>query len=158
MPQTIDVKILKVESEKRPEILKEMGDYLYDSGYTKETFTNAVIEREKKYPTGLEIPSAVNVALPHADIEHVKKQALLIAVPNGPVKFKRMDAPDKDVNVELILLPVIKNPEGYVKFLSKLTLFIQKKEFLELVRGKKYSAIAAAIREECLEPLMRNPT
>ncbi len=155
MHRSIDVRVLRVRSEERSEILKEMGDYLYSKGYVKKTFTDAVIEREGKYPTGLEIPGVVNVALPHADIEHVKRQALLVAVPKGPVKFKRMDAPDKDVDVELIIMPAINEPKGYVKFLSKLTMFIQKKEFLELVRGKRYDEIAESIREECLKPLMR---
>jgi len=148
LQQTIDIKILNVRSEEQTEILEEMGNYLYNNGYVKEAFTNAVIEREKKYPTGLEIPTAVNVALPHADIEHVKKEALVIAAPKRTVKFKRMDAPDKDVDVGIILMPVINDPEGYVRFLSKLTLLIQKKEFVELVKGKKCSEIAASISEQ----------
>jgi len=148
LQQTIDIKILNVRSEDQTEVLEEMGNYLYDNGYVKETFTNAVIEREKKYPTGLEIPTAVNVALPHADIEHVKKEALVIAAPKKAVKFKRMDAPDKDVDVGIILMPVINDPEGYVRFLSKLTLLIQKKEFVELVKSKKCNEIATSISEQ----------
>jgi PTS system galactitol-specific IIA component len=66
--EKIDVKIMVIESDTWQNVLKIMGDYLYENDYVKETYTNAVIEREKTYPTGLEIPNAINVAIPHADI------------------------------------------------------------------------------------------
>jgi PTS system galactitol-specific IIA component len=148
--EKIDVKIMVIESDTWQNVLKIMGDYLYENDYVKETYTNAVIEREKTYPTGLEIPNAINVAIPHADIEHVKKQALLIGILKNPVKFFKMDDPSKQVNVELILMTVINDPKGYIKFLSKLTTLIRKEEFIKLAKKHDYDSIIKLIQEECL--------
>ena len=87
------------------EILQNIGKRLSKRGYVKESFGNALIEREKKYPTGLKTyPYAV--AIPHTDLGHVnipcisfvrlKKGVDFHEMPNAQIAGKRM----KDVVVK----------------------------------------------------------
>lgn len=148
--ENIDIKIIAIESDTWQNVLKIMGNYLYKNNYVKETYINAVIDREKVYPTGLEIPNAINIAIPHADIEHVNKQALLIGILKKPVKFFKMDNPNEQVDVEIVLMTVINDPKGYIKFLSKLTTLIRKEEFVNLAKEHNYNSIIKLIQEKCL--------
>lgn len=45
------------------EVLQSMGDAMIQAGYGEEGFTEAVLEREKDYPTGLDI-DGIGVAIP----------------------------------------------------------------------------------------------
>jgi len=131
-------------------VLRELSRFLFEKGYVKDTYEEAIIKREKEVPTGLEVPGKINVAIPHADVEHVNKEALVINIPDKPIKFKRMDDPDSFVDVKLILLLVIKNPDGYVKFLSKLTELFQDNKFVELINSKDYDGLVEYIKEKAL--------
>ncbi len=148
---SIPIEIVEVEGESWCTVLKQMAKQLVDKGYVKESYVNALIEREKNYPTGIKIPSGINVAIPHADIEHVLRQALIIGVPKNPVIFHNIEEPKETISVELILLLVIKEPEGYVSFLSKLTRLFQDKDFITFAKGKLYKKLADLIVERCLK-------
>lgn len=71
------------------EAIRRIGQAMYERGLVKETFVEAVLEREREMPTGLPLDE-INAAIPHADIEHVIKPALTIATLNEPVLFRVM--------------------------------------------------------------------
>lgn len=89
-----------VEGDTKEEVLHKLFQTLYDNGKVKESFYEAILEREKNYPTGLEV-EACNVAIPHVTPEHVKSSAVGIAILKHPVEFDRMDG-DGTVSVRLI--------------------------------------------------------
>lgn len=130
--------------------LKELAEYALSKGYVKPSYINALLEREEKYPTGIEIPNAVNVAIPHAEVEHVYRQALIIAYGEKPVRFRNIEDPDSIVDVDVILLLIISNPDGYVQFLSKLTLLFQDEEFIRLAKSHRYRELGKLVAEKCL--------
>ena len=68
------------------EVLQLMGDAMIQEGYGEEGFTEAILKREKDYPTGLDV-NGIGVAIPHTDAEHVKKEGISIAVLNPPIEF-----------------------------------------------------------------------
>lgn len=105
------------------EILKEMGKVLLEKGYVKKSFINAIIEREKDYPTGIET-NGINIAIPHADPAHVLIPTLALAVSKKNIKFKRIDAPDKIIMVKAVFMLVIKNEETHLELLKKLMNFV----------------------------------
>lgn len=148
MQPKIDILFVKVLSTDMESVLREMSQYLCEKGYVKETYEDAIIKREKAYPTGLEIPGAINVCIPHVDIEHVNRQALLIGVPNQCISFKKMDKREEDVAVELIFNLVINDPNGYVRFLSNLVVLFQDANFVKMAKEKDYQKLANAI-EKC---------
>lgn len=142
------LKILTKRSDARSwkEALKELGSYLFEEKIIKKEYINSIIKREKKFPTGLELPYDVNIAVPHGDIRFVKKSAVLISILSSPIKFRKMDAPEKKIDVHLIFVIALNNPKGYIKFLSKITKFFRTKKFSETVSHEKYNELILELK------------
>lgn len=78
------------------DLLIEMGDRFVAGGYCKPMFTEAVIHRERLYPTGIQL-ERIGVAIPHADSEFVIKEAVGFAILEEPVCFQQMGGtPDEE--------------------------------------------------------------
>lgn len=87
------------------EILREMSDRFIERGYCKPTFTEALIQREGLYPTGIQL-ERIGVAIPHADSEHVLKEAVGFSILDKSVDFHEMGG-DKDgetLGVSLVIM------------------------------------------------------
>jgi len=144
----IKILTLNVEGDNWKDILTEMSDALYKLKYVKSGYRDAIINREEKFPTGIELPGGVGVAIPHAEAKFVNEEAVVLGFPQSPVDFKRMDDPEKIAKVHCVFLLLIKNPEkGYVKFLSKLTTLFQRKEFTDAIKKKKIKEIVSLLEE-----------
>jgi len=102
------------------EVISFLSRQLEIHGYVNDGFLEAVLEREVNFPTGLYLGD-INVAIPHTEIKYAKKSGVAIARLITPVNFRRMDYPDKEVEVSLVFLLSIIDPKEYVNFLSRLT-------------------------------------
>ncbi|HUM49974.1 MAG TPA: PTS sugar transporter subunit IIA, partial [Anaerolineaceae bacterium] len=58
-----------VEAASWQEVLTLLANQLYQSGYVRESYLQAVLDRERQFPTGLRT-AEVAVALPHTEKEH----------------------------------------------------------------------------------------
>ena len=54
------------------EVLQSMGDAMIQAGYGEEGFTEAVLEREKDYPTGLDIDEILKGLLSAQSKEEIR--------------------------------------------------------------------------------------
>ncbi|WP_171016676.1 PTS sugar transporter subunit IIA [Pseudalkalibacillus caeni] len=118
----------QMEVVTREEAIDGLSVVLNESGYVKETFLSAVLEREKVHPTGL--PAAVGVAIPHTDTEHVLKPALAVGVLENPVPFQVMGNPEENVEVKIVFLLAMKEPQAQLDLLQKLMGLLQNEELL----------------------------
>lgn len=73
----------------KEEVLQILGEKLLEKGYVKESFTEAVLEREEKYPTGLRT-EPYPVAIPHTDPGHVNVPCISIVRLKCGVQFHEM--------------------------------------------------------------------
>jgi len=142
---TPDDMFLTKVSGSNEDALRQIADHLFRKGYVAHTYADALVQRERSYPTGIQLPSGLNIALPHADAQHVNRQALVIGVPDRPIQFHLMEDASKVLDAHLILLLVIKNPDGYVKFLANLTLLFQRPEFAQTVKEERYEDLLRLI-------------
>lgn len=120
---------LNIDSTEKEEILTKMAKKLISEGYAKEGYLQAVINREKEYPTGLPT-NGVGVAIPHADIKHVIKPGIAVASLKNSVRFNAMGNPDEQVYVKLIFMLAIKNPSLQISILKKLVSIFQNEQLL----------------------------
>ena len=88
----IDTSLLKpelvffdFEADDRFDFFKKLGEKLKEGGYVKDSWLDAILEREKNYPTGLECTS-ISVALPHVDPENLIKPYIAIIKPTPLAK------------------------------------------------------------------------
>jgi PTS system galactitol-specific IIA component len=107
----------------------ELVSALEKGGYVKETFAKAVLEREIIFPTGLPT-QPVGIAIPHTDCEHVKKGAIAVGILKTPVVFQEMGSLDSNVEVSIISVLAIENPDYLVNTLRQLATVFQNENFL----------------------------
>lgn len=80
---------LSLDGCSQQEIFKEVAKQLVREGMVTEGYLAALQEREQAFPTGL-ITKHLNIALPHADPEYVKKPFVYIARSVQAVTFSQM--------------------------------------------------------------------
>lgn len=100
------------------EAIELMGNALFDRGFVEEGFVESVIEREKKFPTGLS--TFIPIALPHTTPDFTKKEGFAIATLKEPVVFKDMGNPKHTLKVKIILIPVLLPKGPFNSFFSQL--------------------------------------
>src|SRR5271169_503169 len=76
--------LVKASAASSTDIIQQLGALLYNNGFVKETYVQAVIDREQIYPTGLQT-SELGFAIPHTNTEHVSRPAVAIATLEQPV-------------------------------------------------------------------------
>lgn len=142
-----DLIFFDIDADDSTTLLKQMSKKLVEKGYVKNSFVQAVIEREKKYPTGL--PTlGVRVALPHTDSKHVIKSRIAIANLKKPVVFKEMGNGIRNVSVELVFMLAIHHPKEQIEVLKKLMNIFSKYEVLLSIKEAKDASEVINILEK----------
>lgn len=113
-----------VEAESYQEIIRCLANNFYEKGYVKETFIQAVLDREEVYPTGLEAPAG-GIAIPHTDTEHVNVSAISLASLKKPVTFKVMAEPDRTVDVSIVMMLAVSDPKNIIPVLTKVISIVE---------------------------------
>ena len=125
--------LLDVEAENQFNLLEKVADNLHQLGYVKDTYKNAVIEREKVFATGL--PTLMGgVAIPHTDIQHVNTPAISIARLKNPVDFVIMGDDTATVAVDLIFMRAMKEEHAQLELLQSLMGILQDEEALSFIK------------------------
>lgn len=121
---------INLPAKTKEEVITQLGGNLFERGFVKESYVDAVLKREEVYPTGLAAVAA-GVAVPHTDAEHVLKPALSIATLNETVEFQHMAEPEKIVPVSVVMMLAVKDPTKIVPVLSKVISIIQNEEAIK---------------------------
>ncbi len=132
---TIDEKLILVKEaiNSREEIITKLGGMLFENGFVKDTFTQAVLQREITYPTGL--PARVaGVAVPHTDTDHVLKPAIAIATLAKPVTFYMMGSPDVEIQAEIVIMLAIHDAKLVIPVLRKIIFILENDAALTRIK------------------------
>lgn len=111
--------------------LTYISEVLYEKGIVKDTYLNALLEREKIYPTGV-LLDGYAVAIPHCDAAHTHRPAIFIVRPASPVTFDRADD-CATVDVSLIISLVVTHPADQLELLKALFSNLQNKQFYQFL-------------------------
>ena len=123
---------MSLEAENEADVIAQLGAEMQKKGYVRESYIAAVMEREAKLPTGLDI-NGFSVAIPHTDPEHVNQAAFAVGILKNPVPFHCMVMPDVYTPVRLVFLLAIKDPEKQVALLQQLMAVFQDVELLQAI-------------------------
>lgn len=135
-----DLVIMDLKAETDQEAIGLMAGMLYENGYVKESYIQAVKDREKEFFTGLGFEE-MGVAIPHTDPIHVNQQAIAIGILKKPVSFRTMGELDGSVEVQLMFMLAINKPDKQLDFLSRMIDSCQKE-------GNLYGLYKASSTEE----------
>jgi PTS system galactitol-specific IIA component len=116
---TIDEKLILVKESfnSRQEVITRLGKLLFDNGFVKDSYTQAVLDREVTYPTvyPLELRRRSSSHRYHSFL----KPALAIATLAKPVVFYMMGSPDVEVNVEIIIMLAVHDAKLVIPFFAR---------------------------------------
>jgi len=135
------------EAQCHEELFRKMGQILYEQGYVKDGYFDAIMKREEKYPTGL-VTEAFPICMPHVEAEYVKKNAVVIVKLEPPVAFQRMDDPTQQIMSELAFFIIIADKSSHTKAIASLARIFMSPETLRKIKS-------ASSHEEILE-IIRN--
>lgn len=156
---TIDISLFKpelvffdFEANDRFDFFKKLGAELSKGNFIKDTWYDAITEREKNYPTGLAAPS-VNFAVPHTDPEHLEKAYIAVVLPKKPIVFEAMGGMGNDVPAQIIMnLGVKQHEECQVAILQALMMiFLDEDAVSNILSQKTQQGMVDAIVSYCNE-------
>ncbi|MDK2982321.1 MAG: galactitol system component [Chloroflexota bacterium] len=133
---TIDEKLILVNEDAATpeEIIRKLGGLLFENGFVKDSYTQAVLDREQVYPTGLQARKA-GVAIPHTDTEHVLKPAIAIATLSKPITFQMMATPEEKVQVEIVIMLAVHDAKLVIPVLRKVIFILENDEALVAMKN-----------------------
>lgn len=132
-----------VEAKDAEDAIRQVGQKFLQEGYVKDTYIDAVVEREKVFATGLAL-DGISIAMPHTDIIHVNKPGVTVAKLAHPVEFEHMGEPGRKVEAEMLFMMAITNPEDQIGTITRVLGVFQNKEALQAFK-------AASSEEELYE-------
>ncbi len=109
-------------------IIQRLGERLHQLGYVNDGFTDATLRREAGMPTGLPLGGEYNAAMPHVDLEYVRRPAVALATLQQPVIFHHMVMTEEEVPVQLVLMLALDQPKSQIEALQEIAELLQKPE------------------------------
>jgi len=114
------------------DLFRSAAKHLVDLGYIEETYLNALMTREKEFPTGLETQYC-NIAIPHTDAPHIKHPFIYLVRLNENLQFKNMGDTESEVAVKIVMFLGIKNPKKQISLLSDLMEKFQEEKISRII-------------------------
>lgn len=115
------------EIKTQNELFNFMFDKLLEKNYVTKEYLPKIIEREKNYPTGLQLEK-INVAIPHTDPNCSNTNKIFIIKLKNPVKFINAET-GEEIGINLILGLIFKNGDNQIDILKKIGEFLQEEKY-----------------------------
>ena len=124
-----------LEADNQEQLFDQVATLLEDKKVVTDTYRSALIEREKMFPTGLDMEflgkDLPNVAIPHTDTIHNLTENVVVVRLAKPVTFHNMIAPDKKVEVSLLFFIINNSSSSQTNILAQLMDFFTGNGHLE---------------------------
>ena len=124
-----------LEADNQEQLFDQVATLLEEKKVVTDTYRSALIEREKMFPTGLDMDflgkDLPNVAIPHTDTIHNLTENVVVVRLSKPVKFHNMIAPDKEVEVSLLFFIINNSSSSQTNILAQLMDFFTGNGHLE---------------------------
>lgn len=128
---------MRLKSEGSGRSFESNGKPSLRKNFVKESFIDAIIEREKTFPTGLPTSSNISVAIPHTDSVHVNKKAISLAILKDAVEFGIMGEQEAKTPVKIVFLLAIDKQDSHLKILQKLISIFQNEDVIKFLTTEK---------------------
>ena len=113
------------------EVINASGSYLLEKDYIQADYITACIDREKDYPTGLLMNNGIGIAIPHANYQLVKSDAISLVRSSKGVEFGQMEDSDLKVSYQLIFNLALSTSNQHLTILQRLFALFQDEIFVD---------------------------
>ena len=131
--------VIEGEARNKEEALRITFQKLYEEGFVKESFYEGCVEREKRFPTGLDTP--IPVAIPHTDSVHVISPAVCVLRLKKPVAFSLMEDDSRQAEAEFVFNIALKSNDDQLGMLNKIIGTVQDETLLKDAKTMSCSSL-----------------
>ncbi|MEE8810515.1 PTS sugar transporter subunit IIA [Lactimicrobium sp.] len=128
------------------DVLKYGSSLLLSKGLVNKEYSDEIVKREQKYPTGIE--SHVNFAICHTEIQYSNGEAIAIITLKNPVEFRNMAEPQRIVPVQVVFMLASQTAEGHMKSLQNIVNAMQDEKTAETFLQGSDIDISKVIKEK----------
>ena len=139
--EVFEINVANIKTKE--EALSYLADKLTSKGIVKESYKQAIIDREHVFPTGLQF-EAYGIAIPHTDVEHVNKEQMTL---KEAVPFYQMGTNDVEVPVRVIFMLALKEAHSQLTMLQQLIEVLQDKDIMERILSMDENTSNSEIKE-----------
>ena len=138
----------EIDAKDSADVFDQVGQAFIDEGMAKESYKQALKDREAEFPTGLDV-DGFGIAIPHTDVSHVNETGTAIAILKNPVTFTQMGTDDEFTEAKIIFMLCVKDPGAHIDKLQRIIEMIQDRTFLEkLAESKTKEEIINTVKEK----------
>ena len=141
--EVFEINVANIKTKE--EALSYLADKLISKGIVKESYKQAIIDREH-FPTGLQF-EAYGIAIPHTDTEHVNKEQIALMTLKEAVPFYQMGTNDVEVPVRVIFMLALKEAHSQLTMLQQLMEVLQDKDIMERILSMGENTSNSEIKE-----------
>lgn len=139
-----------VSAKNCEELITDMGTILQEKGFVKLSYVQALLEREREFPTGI-AAEGVGVAIPHSDASHVLKTTTAVCVLKEPITFHVMGGAEEDIiDVSIVFMLAINNPKDHLAFLQRLLGLFANADIMNRIQRAEDSVKVAEIINQAI--------
>lgn len=142
--------IINLEAETYQEVIQRLGAILFQNGFVKDSYVQAVLDREEIFPTGLQVKGA-GIAIPHTDSEHVNTSTLGVATLSKAVEFHAMAEPEKIIPVSIVMMLAVADKNKVVPVLTKIINILQNETAISALKNATSKTEIRAVITEHIE-------
>lgn len=114
------------------EVIQLIGAEFEKAEIVKPSYVEAVVAREKVFPTGL-AADGHNIAIPHTDPEHVLRPGMGVVVTKEPIEVSMMGSPDIKLQSKTFFPLAMEHPKKQLDLLRQLMNVFKTKEDLDTI-------------------------
>jgi galactitol PTS system EIIA component len=140
-----DLVFLNKEYKDYEDLLFHITETLVSKNYAEKEFKEALIIREKEFPTGLQLDGYA-VAIPHGGSQYVKQDFISVVTLRNPIFMNRMDDPEESLAIDILFILGFSGSETHLEGLKELMGVIQNPKVIEeLKKGTSILSISEII-------------
>ena len=113
-----------LHADNQEDLFNQVANLLEERHIVTFSYKNALIERERAFPTGLDMnflgKDLPNVAIPHTDIVHNLAEKVVVVRLDQPVAFHNMIVPSNEVQVSLLFFIINNSNASQTNILAQL--------------------------------------
>jgi PTS system galactitol-specific IIA component len=114
-------------------VLSAISQTLVRKQYADHGFAEALLTRERQYPTGLKFHNH-SIGIPHGGSEFVKKEFISVVTLQHPISMNRMDNPSESLDIDTLFILGLRQADTHLQVLQELIGLLQDENFIESVK------------------------
>lgn len=133
------------------ECYKNLAEYLTREKKVCQGYFESILERERSFPTGLQITPEIGIAIPHScNPDLTLDPAIAVSILKNPIEVNSMGQPDEKIKVSVVLMLALVGAESHLNLLQSMMETFQDEDFLHTIIDTEDPQIVTSLLTEKL--------